>query len=174
MNCSGPSRRSSGRRCRRLAGCATAKWPGSSAPASTGRRWPRASRRRRSAQTATASTPSWRPATQLRRCQPATFGCGRRPGRTLADRMKNGFAPGRIALLVVAGALAAPLRARAGDPAEAARWEREEQAVTIVRDDWGIAHVYGGTDADAVFGTIYAQAEDDFNRVETNYLNAMG
>jgi|CZKI01.1.fsa_nt_gi acyl-homoserine lactone acylase PvdQ len=88
--------------------------------------------------------------------------------------MKNGFAPGRIALLVVAGALAAPLRARAGDPAEAARWEREEQAVTIVRDDWGIAHVYGGTDADAVFGTIYAQAEDDFNRVETNYLNAMG
>ncbi len=46
--------------------------------------------------------------------------------------------------------------------------------VTIVRDDWGIAHVYGKTDADAVFGMIYAQAEDDFNRVETNYINAMG
>ena len=43
-----------------------------------------------------------------------------------------------------------------------------------MRDDWGIAHVYGKTDADAVFGMIYAQAEDDFNRVETNYLNAMG
>jgi len=39
--------------------------------------------------------------------------------------------------------------------------------VTITRDDWGIAHVYGKTDADAVFGMIYAQAEDDFNRVET-------
>src|SRR5215469_13602552 len=54
------------------------------------------------------------------------------------------------------------------------RWEQEAQKATIVRDDWGIAHVYGKTDADAVFGMIYAQAEDDFNRVETNYINAMG
>jgi acyl-homoserine lactone acylase PvdQ len=46
--------------------------------------------------------------------------------------------------------------------------------VSIIRDDWGIPHVYGKTDADAVFGVMYAQAEDDFNRVETNYLNAMG
>src|SRR5580693_6892053 len=58
--------------------------------------------------------------------------------------------------------------------AEAARWEREAASVTITRDDWGIAHVYGKTDADAVFGMIYAQAEDDFNRVETNYINGMG
>jgi acyl-homoserine lactone acylase PvdQ len=58
--------------------------------------------------------------------------------------------------------------------AEAARWERQAKNVSIVRDDWGIAHVTGKTDADAVFGMIYAQAEDDFNRVETNYLNAMG
>lgn len=55
-----------------------------------------------------------------------------------------------------------------------ARWERESAKVTIIRDDWGIAHVYGKTDADAVFGAEYAQAEDDFNRVETNYINAMG
>jgi acyl-homoserine-lactone acylase len=55
-----------------------------------------------------------------------------------------------------------------------ARWQREAQNVTIIRDDWGIAHVYGKTDADAVFGMEYAQAEDDFNRVETNYINAMG
>jgi acyl-homoserine-lactone acylase len=57
---------------------------------------------------------------------------------------------------------------------EAARWEKEAKNVTIIRDDWGIAHVYGKTDADTVFGMIYAQAEDDFNRVETNYINAMG
>lgn len=57
---------------------------------------------------------------------------------------------------------------------EAARWQRESANVTIVRDDWGIAHVHGKTDADAVFGMIYAQAEDDFNRVETNYLDALG
>jgi acyl-homoserine-lactone acylase len=58
--------------------------------------------------------------------------------------------------------------------AEQARWEHEAQAVVIVRDDWGIAHVHGKTDADAVFGMIYAQAEDDFNRIETNYLNSIG
>ncbi len=55
-----------------------------------------------------------------------------------------------------------------------ARWKREAAAVTITRDDWGIAHVHGHTDADAVFGMEYAQAEDDFNRVETNYLNSLG
>src|SRR5690242_5618576 len=57
---------------------------------------------------------------------------------------------------------------------DVARWQREAQAVTIYRDDWGIAHAYGHTDADAVFGMIYAQAEDDFNRVESNYLFALG
>jgi len=57
---------------------------------------------------------------------------------------------------------------------ETARWEKQARGINIVRDDWGIAHVHGKTDADAVFGMIYAQAEDDFNRVETNYLNSMG
>lgn len=46
--------------------------------------------------------------------------------------------------------------------------------VTITRDDWGIAHVHGVRDADAVFGAVYAQAEDDFHRIETNYLTALG
>ena len=57
---------------------------------------------------------------------------------------------------------------------EIARWQSQAQRVTIIRDDWGIAHVYGKSDADAVFGAMYAQAEDDFNRVETNYLNSIG
>jgi len=57
---------------------------------------------------------------------------------------------------------------------DVARWERQAQNVTITRDDWGIAHIHGKTDADAVFGLVYAQAEDDFNRVETNYINSMG
>jgi acyl-homoserine-lactone acylase len=64
--------------------------------------------------------------------------------------------------------------AGAGAGAEAMRWQAEARDTSIIRDDWGIAHVHGKTDADAVFGMIYAQAEDDFNRVETNYLNAMG
>src|ERR1043166_6652249 len=54
------------------------------------------------------------------------------------------------------------------------RWEQQARTVTITADDWGIAHVHGKSDADAVFGMIYAQAEDDFNRVETNFINAMG
>jgi len=56
----------------------------------------------------------------------------------------------------------------------AADWEHRAQGITITRDDWGIAHVRGKTDADAVFGMIYAQAEDDFNRVEQNFLLSMG
>src|SRR6476620_3115445 len=62
----------------------------------------------------------------------------------------------------------------AADQHEIERWTHQARNVAITRDDWGIAHVVGKTDADAVFGAIYAQAEDDFNRVETNYLNAMG
>jgi acyl-homoserine-lactone acylase len=63
--------------------------------------------------------------------------------------------------------------AQAQNP-ETARLEQRAQTITITRDDWGIAHVKGRTDADAVFGLMYAQAEDDFNRVETNFINAMG
>ncbi|HET7186653.1 MAG TPA: penicillin acylase family protein [Gemmatimonadaceae bacterium] len=80
--------------------------------------------------------------------------------------------PRHAVLLFALAALAcAPLDAADTD---AARWSRQARNVTITRDDWGIAHVRGRTDADAVFGLMYAQAEDDFNRVETNYLNAMG
>ncbi len=57
---------------------------------------------------------------------------------------------------------------------EAARWEQHARNVTIIRDDWGVAHIYGKSDADAVFGQMYAQAEDDFNRVETNFINSQG
>jgi len=57
---------------------------------------------------------------------------------------------------------------------ESQRCQREAKAVSIIRDTWGIAHVFGKTDADAVFGMVYSQAEDDFNRVETNYLNSLG
>ena len=57
---------------------------------------------------------------------------------------------------------------------EAISWERQARNVTIIRDNWGIPHIYGKTDADTVFGLMYAQAEDDFNRVETNYLNSLG
>ena len=69
---------------------------------------------------------------------------------------------------------AAPAAQQAPAKAELARWKKTAQRVTIMRDKWGIPHVFGKTDADAVFGLLYAQAEDDFNRVEINYINAMG
>ena len=71
-----------------------------------------------------------------------------------------------LALLLIAGSV------RAEDAA--GRWAAEAARVTITRDDHGIAHVHGKTDADAVFGSAYAQAEDDFNRVEMNYVTALG
>src|SRR5882672_9663988 len=69
--------------------------------------------------------------------------------------------------------MSAAATVRAG-PDESARWQSEARNTKIVRDAWGIAHVYGKSDADAVFGTLYAQAEDDFARIERNYLIALG
>ncbi len=57
---------------------------------------------------------------------------------------------------------------------EIARWEKHAANTTIIRDDFGVPHIYGKTDADAVFGLLYAQCEDDFNRVERNYIWAIG
>ncbi len=83
--------------------------------------------------------------------------------------MRRGFLLSMAAVLVMLMGSAA-----SAAPAELARWEAQSRAVTIVRDDWGIAHVRGKSDADAVFGMIYAQAEDDFNRIETNFAGAQG
>ena len=74
-------------------------------------------------------------------------------------------------VIIVAGLAGVPYAAADKD---VAGWEKQAQNITITRDDWGIPHIAGKTDADAVFGVIYAQAEDDFNRVETNYLNSIG
>lgn len=67
-----------------------------------------------------------------------------------------------------------PSQLLATNPGEQARWQTQARNVSVVRDDWGIAHITGKTDADAVFGMIYAQCEDDFNRVETNYITSLG
>ncbi len=78
----------------------------------------------------------------------------------------------KIRLLLLA-ALAACAPAAPTNP-DLARWEAHAKNTTIIRDNWGVPHVYGKTDADAVFGLLYAQSEDDFNRVETNYILAAG
>ncbi len=54
------------------------------------------------------------------------------------------------------------------------KWETQADNITIIRDDFGVPHIYGQTDADAVFGLLYAQCEDDFRRVERNFTWAIG
>ncbi len=99
-------------------------------------------------------------------------GVPRLPAGTMLDslirlqRMKK-----LLAVLTLAVAACAPQGS--SDPTVAA-WEAQAERVTITRDDWGIPHIVAETDADAVFGLMYAQAEDDFNRVEHNFLLSQG
>ena len=106
----------------------------------------------------------------MKRCEPTALplSSGEKPK---AKRRPESFM--LFSLIISAAALLQASGRNIQDSAQA-RWEREARAVTITRDNWGIAHVRGKTDADAVFGMIYSQAEDDFNRIETNYLNSMG
>src|SRR5579871_1063315 len=48
------------------------------------------------------------------------------------------------------------------------------KSVTIYRDNYGVPHVYGPTDASCVFGYAYAQSEDNFWQVEDSYIRALG
>lgn len=67
-----------------------------------------------------------------------------------------------------------PLQLLSQSRDEVTRWEKQAKQVTIIRDNWGIPHIYGKTDADCVFGLLYAQCEDDFKRVEANYIDILG
>ncbi len=77
----------------------------------------------------------------------------------------------KITLLLL---LPLQLLAQSFSKQEINQWSQQAQKVTIIRDNWGIPHIYGKTDADAVFGLLYAQCEDDFKRVEMNYIEKLG
>ncbi|SDZ15300.1 acyl-homoserine-lactone acylase [Micromonospora pattaloongensis] len=100
--------------------------------------------------------------------QPQNEGVSRR--RVLGGAAGLAAGAAAVAALPSGGASAAA----ATNAPDLARWRRQAAHVTITRDDWGIPHVVGRTDADAVFGMMYAQAEDDFNRIERNYLVSLG
>ncbi|HEY9117183.1 MAG TPA: penicillin acylase family protein, partial [Roseivirga sp.] len=70
--------------------------------------------------------------------------------------------------------LALLISCQSGPQTEIEKWEAQAANVEIIRDDFGVPHIYGKTDADAVFGMLYAQCEDDFPRVERNYYWAIG
>ena len=67
-----------------------------------------------------------------------------------------------------------PLFSVAQEQTDITRWEETAKRVNIIRDKWGIPHIYGKSDADCVFGLLYAQCEDDFQRVEMNYITMLG
>src|SRR5262245_26387624 len=48
------------------------------------------------------------------------------------------------------------------------------KSVTIYRDIYGVPHIFGKTDAAAVFGLMYAQAEDNFWQLEQDYIRSLG
>ncbi len=79
-----------------------------------------------------------------------------------------------LCLLLTISMACATQPAAPPDSPELAAWKTRADGITIIRDDWGVPHIYGKTDADVVFGLMYAQAEDDFNRVETNFINSQG
>jgi acyl-homoserine-lactone acylase len=122
------------------------------------------------------------PAAAAQSGQPAATGEAL-AGISLAARLRcdrlNGAPPMKPLALVIMMSCAPLSSERAGhaerhEPDGPERWQREAERVTITRDDWGIAHVHGKSDADAVFGMVYAQAEDDFPRIEANYVHSLG
>src|ERR1700754_193723 len=81
----------------------------------------------------------------------------------------------RLLMTLVAGlVLPALSQAQTFSVQEQRRCEAQAKAVTIIRDKWGIPHIYGKTDADVVFGLMYTECQTDFGRVEKNYLEMLG
>lgn len=83
-------------------------------------------------------------------------------------------ASGFLALALAVSACADSLPPSAQSQVEVEAWQDRAERVEILRDEWGVPHIYAPTDADAVFGLMYAQAEDDFNRIEVNFLTSLG
>ena len=81
--------------------------------------------------------------------------------------IKNFF----IATLMLMPAL---VSAQKFSSAEISRFKQQAAAVTIIRDDYGVPHIYGKTDAAVVFGLMYTQCEDNFKGIERNYLYQLG
>ena len=58
--------------------------------------------------------------------------------------------------------------------AEAVRAAAAKYDARIIRDKWGVPHIFGKTDADASFGFGYAHAEDDWKHIQESLMGARG
>ena len=50
----------------------------------------------------------------------------------------------------------------------------DPEGIEIVRDKWGVPHIYGRTDKDVAYGLAWAHAEDDFSTIQKTFLPAKG
>jgi acyl-homoserine-lactone acylase len=66
------------------------------------------------------------------------------------------------------------LQAQVFSKEEAAQLQKQARRVTIIKDKWGVPHVYTKTDADAVFGMMYLQCEEFFEKVENTLITRLG
>ncbi|MEY3874144.1 MAG: hypothetical protein RL363_865, partial [Bacteroidota bacterium] len=89
--------------------------------------------------------------------------------------MRNPFTLASIVFVFTTGFInSQPVHAQSANAAEKQRWEKHVKQTTIIRDEWDIPHIYGKTDADAVFGLMYAQCEENYPQIEKNYLEMLG
>lgn len=67
----------------------------------------------------------------------------------------NSASENTVTSAVASSVTKAPQTNAVTDPAELARWQQQAADVSILRDNWGIAHIYGKTDADTkrMYGT---------------------
>jgi penicillin amidase/acyl-homoserine-lactone acylase len=82
------------------------------------------------------------------------------------DAMRAGL---MLAALLLAGTTADAAPAGQANPRAAAAHD-----VRIRRDEWGVPHILGRTDADAAYGLGYAQSEDDFATLQEAVFTARG
>lgn len=80
----------------------------------------------------------------------------------------------RVIVFIVFGLTMGSALAQPFTLEEISRWDSIAAGITIHRDNWDVPHIYGKTDADAAFGLLYAQCEDDFYRLERNYISVLG
>ena len=91
----------------------------------------------------------------------------------MVNSSRTGPAAAVFKTIIITTLVLVSLLATTGHAADA-RIEQLARSVTIYRDNYGVPHVYGPTDASCVFGYAYAQAEDNFWQVEENYIEAIG
>src|ERR1041385_8849067 len=94
-----------------------------------------------------------------------------RPARNLMPHWPN---PGRTLLRIFVVLFFCHALSGANAQTTDDQFTKFAHNVTIYRDSYGVPHVFGRTDASTAFGFAYAQAEDNFWRVEENFINGLG